>query len=81
MKLLRKKIGQELKRLRETKTMPQDVVIESLKDLKVSCSKANLSKIERGLISCRADILGALCLIYEISPDLILYEYKPKKKQ
>ncbi len=69
-------MGKELKRIRETKDIPQDVVIESLKDLKVSCSKANLSKIERDLISCRADILGALCLIYETSPDLILYQYK-----
>ncbi len=78
MKLVRRKIGKELKRIRETKEIPQDVVIESLKDLKIQCSKANLSKIERDLISCRADILAALCLIYEISPDLILFTYKKR---
>lgn len=73
---LRRRIGKELKRIRELQRMPQDVVIESLKDYKIKCSKPNLSKIERDLISCRADILAALCLIYETSSDLVLYQYK-----
>jgi hypothetical protein len=73
---LRRTIGKELKRIRETQGMPQDVVIECLKDYKIQCSKPNLSKIERDLISCRADILAALCLIYETSSDLVLYRYK-----
>ncbi|MBU6197406.1 MAG: hypothetical protein ACOYK1_05765 [Vampirovibrionia bacterium] len=54
--------------------MPQDVVIEFLRDFKVKCSKANLSKLERDLISCRADILGALSLIYEIDPKEVLFK-------
>lgn len=75
-KKLRRKIGKELKRIREAHGMPQDVVVESLMDNRIKCSKPNLSKIERDLISCRADILAALCLIYEISTDLVLYQYR-----
>lgn len=71
---LRRNMGSYLKLIREKKEIPQDVVIEFLKDFKVSCSKANLSKIERDLISCRADILGALSLIYEIDPKEILFK-------
>ena len=70
---LRKNIGNYLKKIREGKRMPQDVVIEYFKDLKINCSKANLSKIERDLISCRADILAALCLIYEEDPKKVLF--------
>ena len=70
-------MGKELKRIREKEAqMPQDVVIENLKDLKIKCSKANLSKIERDLISIRGDILAGLILIYEINSDRILFEYK-----
>lgn len=72
-------MGKKLRQIRESLNMPQDVAVESLRDLKVKCSKPNLSKIERGLVACRADILGALCLIYETSADLVLYEYKIKK--
>ncbi|MEB3316005.1 MAG: hypothetical protein VKK32_07320 [Candidatus Melainabacteria bacterium] len=71
---LRRNIGSYLKLIREKKEMPQDVVIEFLRDFKVKCSKANLSKLERDLISCRADILGALSLIYEIDPKEVLFK-------
>lgn len=54
--------------------MLQDVAIEFLRDFKVKCSKANLSKLERDLIYCRAYILGALSLIYEIDPKKILFK-------
>lgn len=67
-------IGKALRQARENKKMPLCVVSEDLKDLKVKCSIANLGKIETGNISCRADILGALCLIYEISSDDALYD-------
>lgn len=53
--------------------MPLCVVIEELKDLNVKCSLANLGKIETGSITCRADILGALCLIYELELNDVLY--------
>lgn len=69
-----KAMGKQFKEIREELSMPQDVVIEYLKDMKVHCSKPNLSKIENGLISCRADILGALCIIYEIKPETVLYK-------
>ncbi len=67
-------MGSYLKKIREKKQMPQDVVIEYFKDLQINCSKANLSKIERDLISCRADILAALCLIYEHDPREVLFK-------
>lgn len=66
-------IGKTLRSARESKDMPLCVVTEELKDLKVKCSLANLGKIETGNISLRADILGALCLIYEIEPVDVLY--------
>lgn len=67
-------IGKVLRQARESKKdMPLCVVISELKELKVKCSLANLGKIETGKISCRADILGALCLIYNISPEDALY--------
>ncbi len=71
--------GKELRKARLQKRMPLCVVVEELKELRVQCSIANLGKIETGEISCRADILGALCLIYEINPELILYQYKNTK--
>lgn len=71
-----REMGKMLQKIRIEKDMPQDVVIECLKDIRVQCSKPNLSKLERGQISIRADILGALCLIYETKPDIILYKYK-----
>ena len=66
-------IGKTLRSARESKDMPLCVVIEELKDLRVKCSLANLGKIETGNISCRADILGALCLVYDITPEDVLY--------
>lgn len=75
MRRIRKQhmIGKALRQARASKNMPLCVVIEELKDLKIKCSLANLGKIETGNISCRADILGALCLIYDITPEKILY--------
>ena len=66
-------IGKTLRSASESKDMPLCVVIEELKDLRVKCSLANLGKIETGNISCRADILGALCLVYDITPEDVLY--------
>lgn len=67
-------IGKALRKARESKKdMPLCVVIGELKELKVKCSLANLGKIETGKISCRADILGALCLIYKVAPEEVLY--------
>ena len=66
-------IAKALRQSRTNKEMPLCVVIEELKDMRVKCSLANLGKIETGNISCRADILGALCLIYDIKPDEVLY--------
>lgn len=67
-------IAKELRHAREEKAkMPLCVVIEELKDLKIKCSLANLGKIETGQISCRSDILGALCIIYDIEPSDVLY--------
>ena len=75
MRRLRKQamMGKALRQARTGKEMPLCVVIEELKDLKIKCSLANLGKIETGGISCRADILGALCLIYDIVPEDVLY--------
>jgi hypothetical protein len=66
-------IGKTLRETRLGKNMPLCVVVEELKDLKIKCSLANLGKIETGNISCRADILGALCLVYDINPEDVLY--------
>lgn len=78
MRKLRAKnsMAKELRKARLQKQMPLCVVVEELKDLRITCSLANLGKIETGTISCRADILGALCMIYEIKPETILYQYK-----
>ena len=66
-------IGKMLRQAREAKDMPLCVVVEELKDLRIRCSLPNLGKIETANISCRADILGALCLIYDIAPEKVLY--------
>lgn len=71
-----REMGKTLQKIRMEKKIPQDVIIQELKDMRVQCSKPNLSKLERGHISIRADILGALCLIYEVKPDVVLYKYK-----
>ncbi len=70
-----KDIAKELRKLRAELDIPLCVVIEELKHLKVKCSLANLGKIEAGEISCRADILGGLCLIYNVSTEIVLYRY------
>lgn len=66
-------IGKFLKECRAAHQMPLSVVIAEIKELNVKCSRANLGKIENGDISCRADILGALSLIYEVDPRKILF--------
>jgi hypothetical protein len=53
--------------------MPLCVAIVEMQELKVKCSRSNLGKIENGDISCRADILGALSVIYGIDPREILF--------
>lgn len=75
MRRLRKQsqIAKSLRQARVAKEMPLCVVIEELKDLQVKCSLGNLGKVETNQISCRADILGALCLIYSINPEDVLY--------
>ncbi len=79
MKQVRKLIGKALKEYREKSKMPQDVAIECLKDLKIACSKPNLSKIERDIIKCRADILAGLCLVYDVDINDVVYELKKSK--
>ncbi|MDD9897434.1 MAG: hypothetical protein OXU45_00390 [Candidatus Melainabacteria bacterium] len=69
-----KMIAKSLRKARLDSQMPLEVVIEDLKDLKVKCSRANLNKVEIGQISCRADILAALCLIYDIKVEEVLYK-------
>ncbi len=72
-------MGQKLKKLRLELNMPIDVVVESLKELKVKSTKGTISKIERGLLSIRADLLAGLCLVYGgLKPEVILYDYKKK---
>lgn len=68
-----KKLGKELRRLREKQKMPLVVAIEYLKDLKIQCSKPNLAKIELGDVACRADILAGLCHIYEVDINEVVY--------
>lgn len=70
---LNKHIGKSLFNARQKLKMPMDAVIESLKDEGLKYNKGNLSRIEREIISCRADLCAALCRIYEIDPKDILY--------
>lgn len=67
-------IGQMLRFAREKKEIPLYLMPEYLREYKIKCSTANLSKIERGLISCRVDIFAALCLIYKLDPSEVLYK-------
>jgi hypothetical protein len=66
-------MGKFLKKCRESHQMPLCVAIAEMQELKVKCSRSNLGKIENGDISCRADILGALSVIYGIDPKDILF--------
>lgn len=70
---LNKNIGKALHKARLRLKMPLDVVIESLKDEGLKYNKGNLSRIERQLISCRADLLAGLCKIYEVEPNDIIF--------
>lgn len=72
-KKLRKKLGSYLKKLRLGQKMPLDVVVEELRDLKISCSKPNLSKLERDIISCRTEVFAGLMIIYESSAEEALF--------
>lgn len=73
--------GGRLKELREDLDMPLDVVVEFLKDLKIKCSKASLSRIENNIVVCRMDIFAGLCLIYETRADRVLFTTKKQKKR
>jgi hypothetical protein len=77
---LNKNIGKALLEARLRLKMPLDVVIESLKDEGLKYNKGNLSRIERQIISCRADLLAALCKIYEIDANDVLYDQAKKTK-
>ena len=73
MKQIRRGIGKYLREIRESKRMLLDEVVAELEDLRISCSKPNLSKIERDLIRCKTDILAGLCYIYKIKSDDVLF--------
>jgi hypothetical protein len=42
-------------------------------DYGISCTATNLAKIERGEYQCKAVILAALCLAYDVTSDEVLY--------
>ena len=77
MARIRRKIGSYLKKIRVELGIPLDQAIAELSLMNISCSKSALSRLERELISCRADILAGLCKIYNINPNDVLYvQYK-----
>jgi transcriptional regulator with XRE-family HTH domain len=73
VKQIRREIGKYLRKIRENKKMLLDEVVAELEDLRIFCSKPNLSKIERDQIRCKTDILAGLCYIYKIKSDEVLF--------
>jgi transcriptional regulator with XRE-family HTH domain len=67
-------IGKILREYRKTKGWPLVEVSELLNDYKITCSRPNLAKIEQGQFRCKADVLAALCLLYEIDINDIAYK-------
>lgn len=77
-----KVLGKSLRALREHIKYPLIAVTGFLKDdYRIQCSVTNLAKIERGEFNCKANLLAALCLIYEVSLDEVAYTMKPKFKK
>ncbi len=50
-----------------------DQVVAELNLMQIDCSKSALSRLEREMISCRADILAGLCKIYDLDPKDVMY--------
>lgn len=73
MAQVRRKIGTFLRKKRNEMKVPLDQVVAELDLLNIECSKSALSRLEREAISCRADILAGLCLIYDLDPREVLY--------
>ena len=73
MAQIRRKIGTYLRKIRINNKIPLDQVVAELSLMNIECSKSALSRLERDMISCRADILAGLCEIYKIDPRNVLY--------
>jgi transcriptional regulator with XRE-family HTH domain len=72
-KQIRRDLGKFLKKLRESKKMTLLEVSAYLSMHRIKCSHANLSRIEGGIQTPKADTIAALAIIYEISSDEILF--------
>jgi len=72
-KQIRRDLGKFLKKLRESKRMTLLEVSAYLSMNRIKCSHANLSRIESGIQTPKADTIAALAIIYEISADEILF--------
>lgn len=70
---IRRSIGGYLRKIRSQQNRPLDEIVVELKDLDVNCSKSNLARIERDVISCRTEILAGLCKIYGVTSDSVLF--------
>lgn len=72
-KRLNKNIGKTLKKLRNKLKMPLSVVVECLKDEGIKYYTGNLSRVERQENSCSVEVFAALCKIYEVDPNDVIY--------
>lgn len=70
---LNKNIGKTLRKIRTKLKMPLSVAIECLKDEGIKFEKGQLSRLERQEYKCSAQVLAALCKIYEVDPNEILF--------
>ena len=67
-------LGKKLRKYRETIGLPLVAVTGFLKDdYKIECSITNLAKIERGEFNCKANLIAALALIYEVDLNDTMY--------
>ncbi len=66
-------VGKLLKARRKAHKITLNIVVQELERLNIKCSRPNLGRIEKGNITLRADILAALCHIYEVSMEEIMF--------
>lgn len=79
MKQIRRNIGSYLKELRLKQKFSLTEVCSYLGAYRVKCSYANMSRIENGTSTIRADIIAGLALIYDIDTNAILFREGKKR--
>lgn len=79
-------IGRSLKRIRERKNLNKPEIVRELKKrFRIHFSASSFSRMESGQSAPKANIVAALCLIYDVTLQSILltgyeYDYNPSQE-